>query len=347
MGIVIRSVKNVVNAVRGIPAVVLANLLLTRRCTQRCLQCSIPENPGPEPFMPMDRYRYLVDMFNRHGSQFISLSGGEPILHPQIDECIRYASEKRFVHVQLLSTMYAGEQLVDKVVETLMETGAGVQVSFDGFGEVADKIRGARNVSDTVQRSMELLTRENKKRRKPVRTSANIVMSRLNLHQVPEILRYIESLGWRCNVDLYRWLSDSTDEVPEMKLEDSKEFRRVLDIIRNSPAVTTPRIIIDRFPDFLAGTVPKRCPYLEARGFGTKIYVNPDATVNVCLGKPIGNLEKQTLPELFASDEWYRRIDEMKRCSGCWNSCYTPSSITFHPTGKDDLKAIWDIVRKG
>lgn len=343
----VRSVKNLLHAARGIPAVILANLLLTRRCTQNCLQCSIPQESGNTPFMNMEDFMFLIDRFDRHGTQFISLSGGEPVLHPQIDECLRYAAGKQFVHVQLLSTLYASQAIVEKTVDTLMETGAGIQVSFDGFDETADIIRGAKNVSDTVRRGMEIITRENKKRRKPIRTSANIVISRLNLHQVPDILSYIEGLGWKCNIDLYRWTSANTIEEERMKLHNDRELAKVIERIKRSQSVTTPRVIIDGFTDYLDGNVPKRCPYLDSKGFGTKIYINPDCSVSVCIGEPFGNLREQTLTGLFRSDAWESRITEMKSCKGCWNSCYTPSGIVFHPTGFNDMKAIWGIVRKG
>lgn len=345
--ITLRFIKNISNAVRGIPAVTLANLLLTRQCTQNCLQCSISQNIGDEPFMLMEHFRFLVDRLDCHGTQFINLSGGEPILHPHIEECIRYTAGKHFVNVQLLSTLYASRTVVERVIDVLLETGTGIQVSFDGFDEVADILRGATNVSDTVRRSMELLTRKNKNLRKPIRTSANIVVNRKNLHQVPDILSFIESLGWKCNVDLYRWVSSGTNEVEELKVEDCSVFREVLNRMKTSLAVTTPRFIIDGFTDYLNGRTPKRCPYLDSRSFGTKIYVNPDASVTVCLGECFGNLLEQTLSELFESDEWKQRIIEMKACRGCWNSCYTPSGIVFSPRSFNDIRVIWEIVRKG
>jgi len=294
----------------------------------------------------MEYFVFLIDRLDRHGTQFISLSGGEPLLHPRLTECIRFAAEKQFVHVQLLTTLYASQTVVEKTIPALLKTGTGIQVSFDGFDEVADRLRGAPHVSDTVRWGMNLLTRENRKCRRPIRTSANIVVSRLNLHQVPDILRYTGDIGWKCNVDLYRWISDNTDEVEDMKLEDNDDFRRVLQIIRDCPSVTTPRAIIDGFPDYLNGKTPKRCPYLVSRGIGTKIYMNPDATVNVCLGKPFGNLLEHTPAELFRSEEWKERIAMMKACGGCWNSCYTPSGIVFHPSGFNDALAIMEIIRK-
>jgi len=42
----VRSVKNLFNAARGIPAVILANLLLTRKCTQNSYQKVYTELPA-------------------------------------------------------------------------------------------------------------------------------------------------------------------------------------------------------------------------------------------------------------------------------------------------------------
>ena len=345
MGTIKRSLRNIANVARGVPAVMLGNLLLTRRCTQRCLQCTIPHNLTDPPTMPLEHYRLLIDKLDRHGTQFINLSGGEPILHPQLDECMRHAAGKRFVHVQMLSTLYGPKAAVEKAIEALFETRTGVQVSFDGFDEVADRIRGAKNVSRTVQESMELVTRENARHKGRVRTSVNIVISRLNVHQVPEVLKYVESLGWKCNVDIYRWRSENAAETDEMKLEDGDEFRRALDAVRKSPIVTTPRVIVEGFADAIRGEVPKRCPYLETRGLGSKIYINPDGSVDVCMGRPFGNLIEGTIEELFSSEAWRKRLNEMRACRGCWNNCYTHPAIVFHPKSGRDLRTIWETVK--
>ena len=345
MGVFARSLKNIANAVRGVPAVMLANLLLTRRCTQRCLQCGIPLNPGDPPFMAMDDFRALIDRFDRHGTQFIGLSGGEPLMHPQVDECIRYAGRKGFVRTQMLTTLYAPKPAVEKAIEAVLDVGMGLQVSFDGFGDVADRIRGAKNVSRTVQENMELLTRENARRKKPIRTWANVVMSRQNLHQIGDILDYVGSLGWKCTVSVYRWHFDNARESDEMKLEPGDEFLRTCEMVANSPVVMTTRVIIDGYPDAVAGRMPKRCPYLQTRGVGSRLFVNPNGSADVCIGEPMGNLIENSTEELFRSEEWKERLREMEKCRGCWSSCYTHPAIMFHPQSMADLKAIMETIR--
>lgn len=337
--------KNILNASRKIPAVILANIIVTRKCTQNCLQCSIPQNSEGKKFMSYEDFVFILDRLNKHGTQFISFSGGEPLLHPQLDEFIHYAGKKKFLHLQLLTNLYASKLVVEKIIDTLFETNTGIQISFDGFGEVADKLRGAKNVSKVVMQGIKILDSENKKRKKPIRTSLNIVVSRMNLHQVPEILDYVESLGWKANVDLYRWSSSNHREMEELKIKDPGKLCNILERVKQSPSVTTPSLIIDGYMDFIREEYYKRCPYLECPSFGSKLYIEPDGNINVCIGGPVGNLIKQELIEIFNFVKWEERKKEMERCKGCWNSCYTPSAVIFHPKKLNDLKMIWEIVK--
>ncbi|MFC1562158.1 radical SAM/SPASM domain-containing protein [candidate division KSB1 bacterium] len=343
----VKSAKNIFNAVRRIPAVMIANVLVTRKCSQKCLQCTIPLDPEGKDNMQFNDFIEIVDTLDRHGTQFLSISGGEPLLHPLLDELIRYAAGKNFVYVQLLSNLFSSKSKVEKTVETLMETGAGIQTSFDGFGDVADKLRGGKNVAETVMFGIDLINRENKKRKKPIRTSVNIVINQLNLVQIPEILEYIENIGWKANVDLYRWLSDNHNEVDKMKITDLVLLQDALDWIRSAPFVTTPRVIIDGYIDYLNGKQEKRCPYLEGSALGSKFFIEPNGEVNLCFGEPVGNLLRQKPVVIFRSEKWHNRLRELEKCEGCWNTCYTPAAITFHPKNMRELKAIWNIARKG
>ncbi len=337
--------KNLLNAVRRIPAVILANVLVSGKCSQKCLQCSIPDINDESVFMSSEAFSRIIDKLERHGTQFISISGGEPLLNPELEEILRYAARLKFLHVQLLTNLYAPEKLVRRTIDTILETGTGVQISFDGFGETADRLRGAKNVSETVLRGMELLDLKNRGSARPVRTSINVVVNALNLLQVPDIIALVERFGWKANVDLYRWSSSNHNEVEELKLHDTQELREVIRYIREQDCVTTPKPIIDGYLDHINDNYEKRCPYLDSKALGSKFYIGPEGKVEACLGGPVGNILKQTLEEIFSSEEWKQCLEKMEHCTGCWNTCYTPAAITFHPKAIKDLKAVWGIVK--
>jgi Predicted Fe-S oxidoreductases len=340
-----RAGSNIANAMRRRPAILTTNILLTQKCVQNCLQCSIPANASEHSVITFDDFKSLVDRLERYGTQVLTLSGGEPMLHPQLGDCIRYAVSKKFARVHLLTTLYGAERIVEKTMQAVFETGISIGISFDGFGEEADTIRGAKNVSQTLMRSMEWVQRENKKRNKPIQVGVNVVMSNLNLHQVPDILGYLEPFGWWTDVDIYRWQATNQREVDLMKLVDSPKLRSVLEVVKKSPIVFTPDWLIDGFPDYLNGSFQKYCPYLDSPSLGSKFFINPDGAVKVCIGDSFGNLLQQIPEELFSSNGWKQRLRDFESCSGCWNTCYTTRSKALWHTNAKKWKSYWRIAR--
>ncbi|HTR82034.1 MAG TPA: radical SAM protein [Bacteroidota bacterium] len=339
-----RAGHNLANAVKRRPAILTANILLTQKCVQNCLQCSIPTNASDHSTMSMDEFKLIVDTLERYGTQVLTLSGGDPMLHPHLDECIRYAVSKRFARVHLLTTLYASERVVMKTLDAAFAAGISIGISFDGFGEEVDAIRGAKDVSRVVMRSMELLAAENAKRPSPMQVGVNVVISRLNLHQIPAILRYLEPFGWWTDVDIYRWQATNQREEDRLKLTDSPELRAVLEIVKQSPIVFTPDWLIDGFPDYLSGNFHKYCPYLDSPTIGSKFFINPDGGVKVCIGDECGNLLRQSPEELFASAGWAERVTDFEKCAGCWNTCYTTRSKAIWHTNAKKWKSYWRIA---
>ncbi len=336
-----RSIKNIRNIALRRPAVLFSNVLLTRRCTQRCLHCSIPFKASEDDHIYFENYRLLLDRLESYGAQVITLSGGEPMLHPQLEDCVDYALKKKFARVHLLTTLYGSDKMVDKTIELILKTGVSMSLSFDGFGDIADKLRGGKDVAKKVTRAMEILHRENQKRKKSVKTGVNVVVSKLNLSQIPDILGFLEGFGWPTDVDLYRWRADNQREIEELKLEDSSELRQVLARVKQSPIVFTPEWLIDGFPAYLNGGFVKRCPYLDSPATGSKFFFDVDGGVKVCIGEAVGNIFKQTLPQVFRSQDWQDRLLDFKNCPGCWNTCYTPSARIFsYERVKDLVKAM-------
>ncbi|MCD4650474.1 MAG: hypothetical protein K8S56_01610, partial [Candidatus Cloacimonetes bacterium] len=175
----------------------------------------------------------------------------------------------------------------------------------------------------TVKNNMMILHRENQKRKKKLRLGVNIVISQLNYEEIPEILAFVEEIGWQANVDIYRWLSATQVETDELKIAPSQKLRDVLEVVKQSPVVFIPDWLIDGYCDYLLGKTPKYCPYIDAPGLGSKFFIQPNGNLKVCLGEPAGNLIKQTPAEIFASQAWKNKMAEFKACTGCWNTCYT------------------------
>ena len=334
-------IANSVNIINRRPVILFPSILLTYRCSQNCLQCTIPDTAAGESFMSFETYKLLIDRLEKYGAHGITLSGGEPMMHPQLPEMIAYAAGKKFIRIHLLSTLYGSEKVVEQTIESVLEHGVSVSCSFDGFGPIADNLRGAPNVSNRVKNVMEFFDNENKKRKKPVSVAVNAVISQLNIYQIPEILDFIEDLGWKADIDIYRWYSENHNEVEKMKITDLNVLSDVLERVKKSSAVYTPEWLINGYVNFLKGDFPKYCPYILSPSLGSKFYIHPNGDVKACIGDKIGNLVECTPEEIFYSWEWKNRKKEFDDCPGCWNSCYTITAKFSQYLNFKSIKKIW------
>ena len=323
LNIISRLPQNVLHLLDRRPGFILPNLLLTEHCTQRCLQCNIPEKVTSDSQMNFDNLKNIVSKLSAYGTQGISISGGEPLAHPHLLPFLNYLSSQKFAFLHLLTNLYAREQLIDDLVDMVISKRIHVTTSFDGFGDVADKLRGAQQVSERVMSAIEKLHKKNMAARRKIHTRATVVISQMNLHQIPEILSYFERIGWEVSVDLYRFSSRNHNDNDELRISDLEQLQEVLQICKASPVVVTPHFIIDGFVDFLQGNYKKLCPYLSSPVISSKFYIHPNGNVYVCIGDKVGNMLEQTPAEILASDSWKDKLEEFKSCKGCWNTCYT------------------------
>jgi MoaA/NifB/PqqE/SkfB family radical SAM enzyme len=105
-----------------------AQLIVTRRCNLSCGYCSEYDNFSTPIPLPILKQR--IDALHRLRVINIALLGGEPLLHPEIDEVIAYANG----HAQVSLTTN-GFLLSDEIIERLNRAGlSNLQVSIDTLG---------------------------------------------------------------------------------------------------------------------------------------------------------------------------------------------------------------------
>ncbi|HYO96144.1 MAG TPA: radical SAM protein [Polyangiaceae bacterium] len=106
----------------------LAQLVVTRRCNLTCGYCN--EYDTDSAPVPLELLKSRLDKLKELGTFTVEFTGGEPMLHPDIYELIRYARAASFHKVMMISNAYL---LNAKKVRALNEAGlAEMQVSVDG-----------------------------------------------------------------------------------------------------------------------------------------------------------------------------------------------------------------------
>ncbi|MGH9661799.1 MAG: radical SAM protein [Bryobacteraceae bacterium] len=83
-----REVKLVAKGLRSTDHPVMAHIIPMRRCNLACTYCN--EYDDFSPPVPLETMRQRIDRLADLGTSAVSISGGEPLMHPQLDDIIRH-----------------------------------------------------------------------------------------------------------------------------------------------------------------------------------------------------------------------------------------------------------------
>jgi MoaA/NifB/PqqE/SkfB family radical SAM enzyme len=104
----------------------LVQIIPIRRCNIDCGYCN--EYDKVSPPIPADTLRRRIDKLAELGTSVVAFSGGEPMLHPDLDDLIRHIRR----HGMMAGLITNGYFLVPKRIEQLNEAGLDfLQISID------------------------------------------------------------------------------------------------------------------------------------------------------------------------------------------------------------------------
>jgi len=105
----------------------LAHLVVTRYCNLECAYCH--EYDKVSKPVPIDELLARVDALARLGTQIVTLTGGEPLSHPDHDEVVRRIRS----HGMVATTITNGFLLTEKRIAGMNAAGLQeLQISIDG-----------------------------------------------------------------------------------------------------------------------------------------------------------------------------------------------------------------------
>jgi len=164
------------------------------RCNSRCRTCDVWRKPNDD--MTAQEWRQVFHHLGR-SPVYITFTGGEPFLRPDLDELVIAAyQECRPAYITIPTNGLLSDRIVERVDRICQEAARseiGINLSLDGVGEEHDDIRG---VSGNWQRAMETWRRlkELQKRRHNLVLTVHTVISRFNVHRFREIYEGLRSL---------------------------------------------------------------------------------------------------------------------------------------------------------
>ncbi len=169
-------------------APVLVQMVVTRRCNLSCGYCN--EFDDVSDPIPVERLKKQIDHVAALGTIVLTFTGGEPLLHPQLDELIAYAVSKGLQ----VTSITNGYPVTRKWIERLNAAGLTfLQISIDNLepNDVSQKSLSK------IRKKLELLKEHAK-----FGVNVNAVLGSSPPAATRELVGIIEQLGFYMTVGL-------------------------------------------------------------------------------------------------------------------------------------------------
>ena len=128
----------------------------------------------------------VIDDLAEYKVNALLLSGGEPLLHPQLPQILQRATDKGLK----VTISTNGTRITPEYARMFKDLGvAYVGISLDGIGAVHDQFRGVKGAFDGAIRGFKLCEEVGQK------TGLRLTLTRNNVQSMEQILNFIEQEG--------------------------------------------------------------------------------------------------------------------------------------------------------
>lgn len=324
------------------------NWAITGRCNYRCRHCFMAADGGPMlGQFDWDQCLALLDECEAVGIQTLTLTGGEPLLHPRFMDLIRECARRRITVGEINTN---GSLLSAEMLDEMHALGQDpeIKVSFDGLGH-HDWLRGVDGAEQDALAAMRLA----KERGFKVRSQTNV--HRGNLAVMRDTVRLLDEMGvdevriirttetprWRENSDdatlgIIEYYDSMRDLAAQLLADDLSIAVDVWQFVYWRPRLGTygfhpTQIACGRYRDETPACKGARGDV--AVSFNGEVYpCNQTSGTFAAMGTSFGNVHTTPLRDLLAGGTYYDtvmlpvsdiRAHNEKPCGACpwWRVC--------------------------
>jgi MoaA/NifB/PqqE/SkfB family radical SAM enzyme len=297
-----------------------AQWFLTNRCNYRCRSCGVWREKNRRNEVSAEEVKAGLDALEKLGVAEIVLSGGNPLLRDDIDEIVRYASQR------FITTIYDNGSIASEKIDVLRNADF-VAISLDTLDEEKnDYIRGVKGAYKKAIDAVEKLHAEG------VSVGVAPTISQLNLYEMESFTRYFTDKGipvWYAvfsHDDVGGQLFGIGRKNDELEITDKDAMVKLCDSLVKMKRERKGIFITDKTLTalkqlFLTGERTWKCRALQ-----NFLMVNPQGQVSGChLYEPVAAVTE--LPELWDSPRFNALRRKYDACEKCTYVCYLFYSI--------------------
>jgi MoaA/NifB/PqqE/SkfB family radical SAM enzyme len=105
---------------------ILVHVIPMRRCNLDCGYCN--EFDDVSKPVPLEEMKRRLDRLAEMGTSIITISGGEPLLHPDLDEIIRHIRKRGMIAGMITNGFFLNKERIERLNEAGLEH---LQISID------------------------------------------------------------------------------------------------------------------------------------------------------------------------------------------------------------------------
>jgi MoaA/NifB/PqqE/SkfB family radical SAM enzyme len=165
---------------------------LSKNCNLRCGMCRAQQARADECELSLEEISELAQTLSKIGVVFLVITGGEPLLRPDLAGVIRIFSRCGLSVRLQTNAVVASEDMVAELARAGLQ---GVSISLESlFPQRQDAINARPGAWEAVMRGISVFSRCLPLKSGPC--GLNIVVSRRNLAEIPALVRFASAIGF-------------------------------------------------------------------------------------------------------------------------------------------------------
>jgi MoaA/NifB/PqqE/SkfB family radical SAM enzyme len=258
----------------------LAQIVITKRCNLSCGYCYEYDKVS-EP-VPFEVLKGRIDELKRLRVVFVTLNGGEPLLHPDAPELVRYIYDSGMIPMMNSN----GFKLKPKLIKELNDAGLyAIQISCDGL----KRNEVSRKTMDSLLPRLQML-----KKYADFKVRVNTVLGSSDPEEAVKVAKIVLDLGFDTQCSLIRDAEGSAMLLDQQTQDAYMKIRKLRGRL--------PAILNDSFqlPLVKGEELDWKC-----RSGARYFHIDPEGLVHLCQprsgfpAKPIEEYNVETIKACF------------------------------------------------
>jgi len=301
------------------------SLRLVYRCNLKCKFCKFWKVEKTEE-SSLERIKLLIDDLARLKLPYFNITGGEPLLRPDLEEIAAYSSE-RGIYTALNTN---GTLVTKERARELVKHFNVIKISLDGFESTHDQIRGVDGCFARANVGIQhLMEAENRK----AKVIIHLVGNEKNVDEIPEFVKkFSTKVDCVSIMPHFNLMEDQIYDEPEF-IDKWKEADKEHTLNESKEMITKPQLADGR----------RLCDA------ATLYYsVLPDGKIICCphIHVVLGNIKVQRFYDVWSSEVGPAEKEVINKCPGCYAKCTTEVSRLMRMSPLELIKSAPRMIKK-